>query len=148
MGKERVSPHGQDGGWRVSGINLGLRTAAEVRKIAEDGMAETQRAVRMLCDELQMQEASYEMLVEERKMLLAQLKAMTAERDDARREVARLLDVETGHRIAIANLTAERDEARREVCELDANGSLEAGTPTTVAADRDWAYLYGKEVVK
>ncbi len=104
----------------MSGINLGLRTAAEVRKIAEDGMAETQRAVRMLCDELQMQEASYEMLLEERKMLLAKIKAMTA----------------------------ERDEARREVCELDANGSLEAGTPTTVAADRDWAYLYGKEVVK
>ena len=131
----------------MSGINLGLRTAAEVRKIAAYGMAETQRAVRMLCDELQMTEASYEMLVEERKMLLAQLKAMTAERDDARREVARLLDVETGHRIAIANLTAERDDARREVCELDANGSLQAGTPTTVAADRDWSYLYGKEVV-
>jgi hypothetical protein len=104
----------------VSALNLGLRTAAEVRKIAEDGMAETQRAVRMLCDELQMQEESYEMLLEERKMLLAKLKAMTAERDDA----------------------------RREVCELDANGSLEAGTPTTVAGDRGWAYLYEKEVVQ
>jgi hypothetical protein len=104
----------------VSGINLGLRTATEVRKIAEDGMAETQRAVRMLCDELQMQEASYEMLLEERRMMLAE----------------------------IAQVTSERDEARREVCELDANGSLEAGTPTTVAGDRGWAYLYGKEVVK
>ena len=43
------------------------------------------------------------------------------ERDEARREVARLLDVETGHRIAIANLTAERDEARREVCAHEAD---------------------------
>jgi hypothetical protein len=92
-----------------------------VRKIAEDGMAETQRAVRMLCDELRLQEASYEMLHEERFQLLARIKM--------------LLD-------QVAWRTKERDDARREVCELDANGSLEGGTPTTVAADRDWAYLY------
>jgi phosphoserine phosphatase len=104
----------------VSGLNLGLRTAKAVCKIAEDGMAETQRAMRMLCDELQMQEASYEMLVEVRRLLLEQ----------------------------IETLKEQRDEARRLVCELDANGSLEAGTPTTVAGDRGWAYLYGKEVVK
>jgi hypothetical protein len=42
------------------------------------------------------------------------------ERDEAQREVARLLDVETGHRIAIANLTAERDEARRDLCYAEA----------------------------
>ena len=39
-------------------------------------------------------------------------------------------------------LIQERDEARSELCELDANTSLQAGTPTTVAADRGWSYLY------
>ena len=129
----------------MSALNLGLRTAAEVRKIAEDGMAETQRALRMLCNELQMQEASYEMLLEERKMLLAQI----TERDA---EIARLkadLVAEKEHWRMLCNVIAKsRDDARREVCELDANGSLEGGTPTTVAGDRGWAYLYGKEVVK
>jgi len=129
----------------VSGLNLGLRTAAEVRKIAEDGMAETQRAVRMLCDELQMQEASYEMLVEERKMLLAQL----TERDAEIKRLNTDLRAEKEHwRVLCDSIAKERDDARREVCELDANGSLEAGTPTTVAGDRGWAYLYGKEVAR
>jgi len=129
----------------VSGINLGLRTAAEVRKIAEDGMAETQRAVRILCDELQMHEASYEMLLKERKMTLAKLTEREA-------EIARLkadLVAEKEHWRMLCNVIAKsRDDARREVCELEANGSLEAGTPTTIAADRDWSYLYGKEVVQ
>ena len=142
----------------MSGINLGLRTAADVRKIAEDGMAETQRAVRMLCDELQMQEASYEMLLEERKMLLAQLKAMRQERDNSLMQACLALGwserdmkstdiTEASVPAIIKRLVKERDDARREVCELDANGSLEAGTPTTVAADRDWSYLYRKEGV-
>ena len=139
----------------MSGINLGLRTAAEVRKIAEDGMAETQRAVRMLCDELQMHEASYEILREERNRLLAKVMEREA-------EIKRLkLDIDgwkassdTWRKACISSnevheyTRRERDDARREVCELEANGSLEAGTPTTVAADRDWSYLYGKEVVK
>ena len=128
----------------MSALNLGLRTAAEVRKIADDGMAETQRAVRMLCDELQMQEESYEMLLEERKMLLAKLTEREA-------EIARLktdLVAEKEHWRMLCNVIAKsRDDARREVCELDANGSLEGGTPTTVAADRDWSYLYEKEGV-
>jgi hypothetical protein len=110
-----------------------------VRKIAEDGMAETQRAVRMLCDELQMQEASYEMLVEERKMLLAQL----TERDAEIKRLKADLVAEKEHWRMLCDVIAKfRDEARREVCELDANGSLEGGTPTTVAADRGWSYLY------
>jgi hypothetical protein len=40
------------------------------------------------------------------------------ERDDARQQVARLLDVETGNRIAIANMTAERDALRLELWDL------------------------------
>jgi hypothetical protein len=58
------------------------------------------------------------------------------ERDKAQREVARLLDVETGHRIAIANLTAERDEARWQVCELSGNGSIDSATRE--AEQRGW----------
>jgi hypothetical protein len=42
---------------------------------------------------------------------------------EAKQEVARLLDVETGHRIAIASLTAERDVARAEVCAHEADTS-------------------------
>jgi hypothetical protein len=44
--------------------------------------------------------------------------AATAERDEARQQVARLLDVETGNRIAIANMTAERDALRLELWNL------------------------------
>jgi predicted transcriptional regulator len=40
---------------------------------------------------------------------------------ETKQEVARLLDVETGHRVAIASLTAERDEARAEVCAHEAD---------------------------
>lgn len=40
------------------------------------------------------------------------------ERDDARQQVARLLDVETGNRIAITNMTAERDALRLELWDL------------------------------
>jgi hypothetical protein len=39
-------------------------------------------------------------------------------------------------------LIQERDEARSELCELDANSSLQAGTPRSVAADRGWSYLF------
>jgi hypothetical protein len=57
---------------------------------------------------------------------------------EAKQEVARLLDVETGHRVAIASLTAERDEARMRMgrilneidCRVqhgaDSNGHLES----------------------
>ena len=98
----------------MSGLNLGYRTAEQIRERVEEAVGSMRKDLGMLCNELQMQEASYEILLEERNALIAQLKAIAAERDDA----------------------------RREVCELDANGSLEAGTPTTVAADRGWSYLY------
>jgi hypothetical protein len=46
------------------------------------------------------------------------IERLTAERDEARQQVARLLDVETGNRIAIANMTAERDALRLELWDL------------------------------
>jgi hypothetical protein len=55
-------------------------------------------------------------LAKNRDELWEDLERVTKERDKAQSEVAQLLDVETGHRIAIANLTAERDEARRMYC--------------------------------
>jgi hypothetical protein len=100
----------------LSGLNLGYRTAEQIRERVEEAVGSMRKDLGMLCNELQMQEASYEILLDERRMLLAE----------------------------IAQVTSERDEARREVCELDANGSLQAGTPTTVAGDRGWAYLYEK----
>jgi beta-lactamase superfamily II metal-dependent hydrolase len=39
--------------------------------------------------------------------------------EDLRKQVATLLDEQTGFRVAISNLTAERDEARREVCQWE-----------------------------
>ena len=69
----------------------------------------------------------------------AEANELRAERDEVRREVARLLDVETGHRIAIADLTSERDEARREVCTWQ---GLESGRGKQhVAVARGWNYL-------
>ena len=105
----------------MSGLNLGYKTAEQIRERVEEAVGSMRKDLGMLCDELRLQEASYEMLHEERFQLLARIKM--------------LLD-------QVAWRTKERDDARREVCELDANGSLEGGTPTTVAADRDWAYLY------
>jgi hypothetical protein len=64
---------------------------------------------------------------------------LTDERDEARREVARLLDVETGHRIAIANLTAERDDARRIACEVLAAGDDEEASE--YAKLRNWDFF-------
>jgi pyruvate/oxaloacetate carboxyltransferase len=40
--------------------------------------------------------------------------------EDLRKQVATLLDEQTGFRVAIAQLTAERDEARRSCCEFAA----------------------------
>jgi chromosome segregation ATPase len=50
--------------------------------------------------------------------LLNERNAAQGERDNARQQVARLLDVETGNRIAIANMTAERDALRLELWDL------------------------------
>jgi hypothetical protein len=69
----------------------------------------------------------------------AEANELRAERDEARREVARLLDVETGHRIAIASLTAERDEARRMACDALAAGDNEEASE--YARLRGWCYL-------
>jgi hypothetical protein len=64
-----------------------------------------------------------------------ELREARRERDEARREVARLLDVETGHRIAIASLTAERandggchDIAGDAVCLHEARSEPVSGT--------------------
>ena len=40
--------------------------------------------------------------------------------EDLRKQVATLLDEQTGFRVAISTLTAERDEARRSCCEFAA----------------------------
>jgi len=75
----------------------------------------------------------------DREYLLKEIERRTAERDVSRQEVARLLDVETGHRIAIADLTSERDEARRECCTWQ---GMESGrSKQHVAVDRGWNYL-------
>jgi hypothetical protein len=72
--------------------------------------------------------------------LAIELREARRERDEARREVARLLDVETGHRIAIASLTAERDEARRDACELWADAQFDGtdAVPSEYAKRRGW----------
>jgi chromosome segregation ATPase len=85
----------------VSDINLGYRTAAQVRERMDAAIGQIKTDAQMLCDELRLHEASYEMLLQERNMLLAQLKAIRQERDEA--DAAR------------ASLKAERDEARMEI---------------------------------
>jgi chromosome segregation ATPase len=71
------------------------------------------------------------------------------ERDEARQQVARLLDVETGNRIAIANLTAERDALRLELwdlqrgfCNVASSRNKEiTGSPRShlqIARDKGW----------
>ena len=106
-------------------------------------------------------------VVEDAAILIRSLEGVRAERDvlqeivdEQRGQIAKLVErivelteevssVTEDRRHAVAALSeqvdtvrSERDDARREVCELDANGSLEAGTPTTVAGDRGWSYLY------
>lgn len=123
----------------MGGMNLGYRTAEQIRERMEASIAQINADARMLCDELQMQEASYEMLLEERKILLLKI----ADRDaDIKRLKADLVAEKEHWRMLCDVIAKSRDDARREVCELDANGSLEAGTPTTVAGDRGWSYLY------
>jgi hypothetical protein len=71
------------------------------------------------------------------------------ERDDARQQVARLLDVETGNRIAIANMTAERDALRLELWDLQRGFCNVASSlnkeitgsprsPMQIARDKGW----------
>ena len=78
----------------MSGLNLGYKTAEQIRERVEEAVGSMRKDLGMLCDELRLQEASYEMLHEERFQLLARIKMLldqvawrTKERDDARREV-------------------------------------------------------------
>lgn len=66
----------------------------------------------------------------------ADLGPLTAKVLEQQREIQRLLDEQTGHRVAIAQLTAERDEARREVCGWA--GQARNLDPNVIAMQRGW----------
>ena len=66
--------------------------------------------------------------------------------DDLRKQVATLLDEQTGFRVAIAQLTAERDEARLEVCEwVEMDGATNAKEEAEL---RGWDCFKNAPVVK
>ena len=66
----------------------------------------------------------------------ADLGPLTAKLLEQQREIQRLLDEQTGYRVAISALTAERDEARREVCKWECR--YRRMSEEDYAASRGW----------